>query len=76
MSDRRSMNMNKQGNQGKRAGRCESSDQGDMDDGDIVRIGREDTEWADIQITIESGAVGTVGPTVIGTGLPIQLPEA
>ena len=39
----RSVNMNKQGNQGKYKGRCEALDEGDMDKGDIVHMGRDDT---------------------------------
>ena len=35
-----------------------------------------DEEWEAIKITVDSGAVDTVGPKGIATGVPIQSTEA
>ena len=40
--------------------------------GDVMHLGREDDEWEEINITIDSGAVDTVGPKGIRSGCPIQ----
>ena len=48
-------------------------DEKDPDEGDVMHLGKkDDDEWEEITITIDSGAVGTVGPKGIGSGYPIQ----
>ena len=39
------MNMNKQGSQGKYRWRWAALDEGNVDEGGIMHMGREDSEW-------------------------------
>ena len=41
-----------------------------------MHLGKGDEDWEEIQITIDSGAVDTVGPKEVGVGFPVQPTEA
>ena len=41
-----------------------------------MHVGKEEDAWEEINITIDSGAVDTVGPKGVGSGYPIQQTEA
>jgi hypothetical protein len=43
---------------------------------DIMHLSNGSTSWEEVKITIDSGAVDTVGPKEVGTGFPVQPTEA
>ena len=43
---------------------------------DIMHLSNDSTGWEEVNITIDSGAVDTVGPREVGTGFPVQPTEA
>ena len=44
--------------------------------GGIMFITKDKGEWKAMQITVDSGAVGTVGPKTLGKAIPILETEA
>ena len=48
----------------------------DGEEEDIMHLGDDHTGWEEVKITIDSGAVDTVGPKDVGMGFPVQPTEA
>ena len=41
-----------------------------------MHLSKDHTGWAEVKVTIDSGAVDTVGPKEVGVGFPVQPTEA
>jgi len=46
------------------------------DAGDVMQLGSDQLDWEEVKITIDSGAVDTVGPKEVGKAFPAQPTEA
>ena len=46
------------------------------DAGDVMQLGSDQLDWEEVKITIDSGAVGTVGPKEVGKVFPVLPTEA
>ena len=51
-------------------------DDGEREQGEILHMGNGEGEWEEVKITVDSGAVDTVGPRTLGKGIPLVETEA
>ena len=51
-------------------------DDGEREQGEILHMGNGEGEWEEVKITVDSGAVDTVGPRTLGKGIPLMDTEA
>ena len=51
-------------------------DEEESEQGEILHMGHGEGEWEEVKITVDSGAVDTVGPRTLGKGIPLLETEA
>jgi hypothetical protein len=51
-------------------------DDEESEQGEILHMGRGEGDWEEVKITVDSGAVDTVGPRTLGKGIPLVETEA
>ena len=66
--DAKDASKNDDGKRSKYRGIWEDLDAGELGEGDVMHLGVGDEDWEEIKITIDSGAVGMVGPKKLDQG--------